>query len=70
MSYEQLTIPPVGYERVIVRRSYILTSDRQQFDPDVQHLVSVILVHGSWRREDSNKIHIDVGLSSAFSKFS
>ncbi|KAF7505866.1 hypothetical protein GJ744_012488 [Endocarpon pusillum] len=31
----------------------------QQFDPDIQHIVSVILVHGSWRREDPNKIHID-----------
>ncbi|ERF69581.1 hypothetical protein EPUS_01911 [Endocarpon pusillum Z07020] len=31
----------------------------QQFDPDIQHIVSVVLVHGSWRREDPNKIHID-----------
>ena len=30
-----------------------------QFDPDVRDLVSVKLIHGSWRREDGNKIHID-----------
>lgn len=31
----------------------------KQFDPDVRNLVEVIIVHGSWRREDVTKIHID-----------
>ena len=29
------------------------------FDDDVRELVEVFIVHGSWRREDGNKIHID-----------
>ena len=39
---------------------------RSQFDPDIRGLVSVVLVHGSWRREDSNRIRIDVGLDLNF----
>ncbi|RMD40290.1 hypothetical protein DV735_g4847, partial [Chaetothyriales sp. CBS 134920] len=31
----------------------------QHFDPDVRHLVEVKIVHGSWRREDTNGIAID-----------
>lgn len=31
----------------------------QHFDPDVRRLVKVKIIHGSWRREDTNKIGID-----------
>ncbi|RMZ75465.1 hypothetical protein DV738_g5446, partial [Chaetothyriales sp. CBS 135597] len=31
----------------------------QHFDPDVRHLVDVKIIHGSWRREDTNGIAID-----------
>ena len=31
----------------------------KQFDGDVRHIVQVKIVHGSWRKEDYNKIHID-----------
>jgi tyrosyl-DNA phosphodiesterase-1 len=31
-----------------------------QFDEDVRGLVKVKVVHGSWRREDSNRIRIEV----------
>lgn len=30
-----------------------------QFDEDTRDLVQVKIVHGSWKKEDSNKIHID-----------
>ena len=32
---------------------------RSQFDEDVRELVQVKLIHGSWKKEDSNRIHID-----------
>jgi tyrosyl-DNA phosphodiesterase-1 len=31
-----------------------------QFDEDVRNLVQVKVVHGSWKRESSNRVHIDV----------
>ena len=34
-----------------------------QFDPDVRDLVAVRIIHGSWRREDGNKLHIDEACS-------
>ena len=32
------------------------------FDEDVRSLVKVKVVHGSWRREDSNRIRVEVNL--------
>ena len=32
---------------------------RSQFDPDIKAMVKVHIVHGSWRKEDTNKISID-----------
>ena len=32
---------------------------RGQFDEDVRDIIQIKLVHGSWKKEDSNKIHID-----------
>lgn len=34
-----------------------------QFDEDVRDLVSVKVVHGSWKSESDNKIRIDVSIS-------
>jgi tyrosyl-DNA phosphodiesterase-1 len=31
-----------------------------QFDEDVRGLIQVKVVHGSWRREDSNRIRVEV----------
>ncbi len=41
---------------------FITTNDtsRRHFDPDTRDLVQVRVVHGSWKREDSNGIHIEV----------
>jgi tyrosyl-DNA phosphodiesterase-1 len=33
-----------------------------QFDEDVRGLVQVKVVHGSWRKEDTNRIRVEVGL--------
>lgn len=33
-----------------------------QFDEDVRRLVTVKVVHGSWKKESPNRIMIDVGL--------
>ncbi len=32
---------------------------RRQFDPDIKNTVRIHIVHGSWRKEDPNKIEID-----------
>lgn len=32
------------------------------FDPDTRHLVDVHLVHGFWKREDENRIELEVSL--------
>ena len=32
------------------------------FDPDTRHLVDVHLVHGFWKREDENRIDLEVSL--------
>ena len=32
----------------------------KHLDPDVKHLVAVKIIHGSWRKDDTNKIEIDV----------
>ena len=37
---------------------------RSQFDEDVRDLVRINLVHGSWKREDTNKTHIDEAVKS------
>ena len=34
-------------------------SRRSHFDPDVKHLVKVRVVHGSWKKEDRNRIEIE-----------
>jgi hypothetical protein len=34
----------------------------RQFDADVRDLVSVKVVHGSWKRESENRIRVDVRL--------
>lgn len=34
-----------------------------QFDEDVRDLVSVKVVHGSWKSQSDNKIRIDVSIS-------
>jgi hypothetical protein len=34
----------------------------RQFDADVKELVTVKVVHGSWKRESENRIRVDVGL--------
>ncbi|RMZ90903.1 hypothetical protein DV736_g1856, partial [Chaetothyriales sp. CBS 134916] len=31
----------------------------EHFDPDIRHLVQVKIIHGFWRREDTNRIAID-----------
>lgn len=33
-----------------------------QFDEDVRGLVQVKVVHGSWRKEDTNRIRVEVRL--------
>ena len=33
---------------------------RSNFDKDVRDLVQVKVVHGSWKKEDSNRVSIDV----------
>ena len=33
-----------------------------QFDEDVRDLVQVKVMHGSWRREDTNRIRVEVSL--------
>lgn len=33
---------------------------RGHFDQDIRDLVQVRVVHGSWKRDDSNGIHIEV----------
>lgn len=33
---------------------------RSNFDEDVRDLVRVKVVHGSWKKEDSNRLYIDV----------
>ena len=33
-----------------------------QFDEDVRNIVQVKVVHGSWKRESPNRIHIDVSV--------
>lgn len=38
-----------------------------QFDEDVRGLVQVKIVHGSWRKEDTNRIRVEVRLHEAFS---
>lgn len=38
---------------------YINDLTRSQFDPDIRDIVKVRLVHGSWRREDVTRMHID-----------
>ena len=35
---------------------------RSQFDEDVRGLVQIKLVHGSWKKEDTNKMRIDEAL--------
>ena len=35
----------------------------QQFDSDTRDLVSVTLIHGSWKREDANRIYIEEACS-------
>ena len=32
------------------------------FDPDTRHIVDVHLVHGFWKREDGNRIELEVSL--------
>ena len=34
------------------------------FDDDVQHLVKVHIVHGFWKREDANRIALEVSITS------
>ena len=53
-------------ERVHYHRTHNVRSkksdwcNRAQFDEDVRALVQVKVVHGSWKREDTNKLRIDV----------
>lgn len=46
----------------------ISTNDtsRRHFDPDTRDLVQVRVVHGSWKREDPNGIHIEVNPRLSF----
>lgn len=37
-----------------------LTSSRKQFDRDVKDLVQIKVVHGSWKKEDLNRLYIEV----------
>jgi hypothetical protein len=37
-----------------------LITDSSQFDEDVRSIVQLKVVHGSWKREDANKVRIDV----------
>ena len=39
---------------------------RKHFDPDTRDLVQVRVVHGSWKREDPNGIHIEVNFCPVF----
>ena len=36
---------------------------RDQFDEDVRDTIALTVVHGSWRREDSNRIAIEDAVS-------
>lgn len=37
-----------------------LISSRKQFDRDVRGIVQVKVVHGSWKKEDLNRLYIEV----------
>lgn len=43
---------------------------RGHFDQDTRDLVQVRVVHGSWKREDLNRIHIEVILCPSFASAS
>ena len=40
-----------------------------RFDPDVKDLVRVKVVHGSWKKEDSNRLHLQVNTIELFPLF-
>ena len=35
------------------------------FDPDTRHLVKLHVIHGFWKREDSNRLMLEVGFDHA-----
>ena len=38
--------------------------ERSNMDEDVREQIQIVLVHGSWKKEDQNRINIDVWRSS------
>lgn len=59
------------YRRVVCSGIWLVTLERyladdcslrprNQFDPDIRDIVDVKIVHGSWRKEDSNRVRLEV----------
>lgn len=38
----------------------------EAFDPDTRHLVKLNIVHGFWKKETTNRLNLEVSISSAF----